>query len=63
MSADLTAAIERDALSVPEVAARIGMSARHIWRLIETGELPTKRVGRRVLIRVTDYERWLKESQ
>ena len=55
-----TVAIERDALSVPEVAARTGISVRHIWRLVASGELPTRRVGRRILVLVIDYEKWLR---
>lgn len=40
------------ALSVPVAAVRLGRSERTIWRQIRTGELRTKREGRRVLVLV-----------
>lgn len=40
------------ALSVPAAAARLGRSERTIWRQIRTGDLTTKREGRRVLVLV-----------
>ena len=40
--------------SVPEAAARLGRSERTIWRQIRSGELQTKREGRRVLVLVPD---------
>ncbi len=42
------------ALSVPEAAARLGRSERTIWRQIRSGELQTRREGRRVLVLVPD---------
>jgi hypothetical protein len=41
-------------LSVPEAAARLGRSERTIWRQIRSGELQTKREGRRVLVLIPD---------
>src|SRR5579859_5207141 len=38
------------ALSVPEAAARLDRSERTIWRQIRSGELRTRRDGRRVLV-------------
>lgn len=46
---------ERDAYTVPEVAARLGVTARHIYRLVETGEIPCIRLGRRVVIPTPVY--------
>lgn len=37
-------------LSVPEAAQVLGLSANHVWRLIGTGELPSMRLGRQVLV-------------
>jgi excisionase family DNA binding protein len=42
------------ALSVPEAAARLGLSERTIWRQIHSGELKTRRNGRRVMVLVQD---------
>lgn len=40
----------RTAYTVSEVAASLGVSKRHIYRLIESGEIPAKPLGRRLLI-------------
>ncbi|MEO6206344.1 MAG: hypothetical protein ABIP77_00150 [Candidatus Limnocylindrales bacterium] len=37
-------------LSVPETAALMARSERTVWRQIRSGELQTRRVGRRVLV-------------
>lgn len=37
-------------LSVPEAAARLGIGKRSVWRMLDTGELPSIRLGRRRLI-------------
>jgi len=37
-------------LSVPEAAQLLGLSSNHAWRLVATGELPSLRLGRRVLV-------------
>ena len=37
-------------LSVPEAAQLLGLSSNHAWRLVQTGELPSLRLGRRVLV-------------
>ena len=37
-------------LSVPEAAQLLGLSINHAWRLVQTGELPSLRLGRRVLV-------------
>ncbi len=37
-------------LSVPETAALMDRSERTVWRQIRSGELQTRRVGRRVLV-------------
>lgn len=45
---------ETSALSVPEAAARLDRSERTIWRQIRSGELKTRRDGRRVVVLVAD---------
>jgi len=42
------------ARSVPETAARLGRSERTIWRQIRSGELKTRRDGRRVMVLIPD---------
>jgi excisionase family DNA binding protein len=39
-------------LTVPEAAARLGVSERTVWRRIRAGTLPAARAGRRVLVEV-----------
>ena len=50
---------ERYAFSVSEVAQFIGVSSRTIWTLIKEGELPTFRIGTRVLIAKTALEQFI----
>lgn len=52
-------AVPRLALTVPEAAAAVGVSARLLWQEVSAGRLPSARVGRRRLVRVADLERWL----
>jgi excisionase family DNA binding protein len=37
-------------VSIPEAANLVGISPNHAWRLVQTGELPSIRLGRRVLV-------------
>jgi excisionase family DNA binding protein len=37
-------------LTAAEAAAALGVSTRHIYRMAELGELPHRRLGKRVLI-------------
>jgi excisionase family DNA binding protein len=57
-----SAVTERDAYSVEEIAARLPVTTRHVYRMVERGELPSIRLGHRILIRISDYERWLREG-
>jgi hypothetical protein len=41
---------ETPAISIPEAAARLERSERTIWRQIRSGELKTRREGRRVMV-------------
>lgn len=54
--------IERKAISVPEAAKAIGLSAPNCYALIKAGKMPGKQVGKRWLVPVKALERWL-ESQ
>lgn len=37
-------------LSVNEAAQLLGLSPNHTWRLVQSGEIPSFRLGRRVLV-------------
>ena len=49
----------RVAYSVDEAAAAMGLSAKHLRRLVATGELRSVRSGRRVLVRPADLVDYL----
>jgi excisionase family DNA binding protein len=51
---------KRLAYSVPEVAAALGVDRNTVWRYVKSGDLPSRRLGYRVLIPVEALEEWLK---
>lgn len=48
-------------LSVSVVAQRASLSPRQVYRLIASGELTAVKVGRRTLVRRTDFEEWVNQ--
>ncbi|MCA9671236.1 MAG: helix-turn-helix domain-containing protein [Myxococcales bacterium] len=50
---------DRLALSVLEFAQATGLSREHAYRLVQSGRVPARRVGRRWLIGVRALEAWL----
>lgn len=48
--------------TVPEAAAIFRVSTKTIWRMVYSEKLRVRRFGRRVLIPVTEVERWLREG-
>lgn len=48
-------------LTVPEVAARLGISERAAWQRIYRGQLPHRRWGRRVMIPQDELEQFLNQ--
>jgi excisionase family DNA binding protein len=48
-----------EAESVPEAAARAGVSRSFLYERIASGELPTIKCGKRRLVRVETLRRWL----
>jgi len=58
----MTNSDERLAVSVAEAAKMLGLSQRGIWNLIKSGELPTVRLGHRVLISVAMLRRMFGEN-
>lgn len=51
----------RLALSMREAAQVAGLGFTTIRRVVQEGQLPTVRVGRRRLVRVSDLDAWLAE--
>jgi excisionase family DNA binding protein len=49
--------VEREYISIKEAGALLGMSRNGIVGLINRGELPTHKVGRRRLLKRTSIER------
>lgn len=47
---------------VPDAAAYLGVSARHLWRKIAEGEIRSIRFGRRVLIPADELTRLAAEG-
>jgi excisionase family DNA binding protein len=45
-------------ISAKQASAMLGISQRHLYTLATTGELKPKRIGRRVMYRKVDLERF-----
>lgn len=52
-------AIRRRVASVTEAAAMLGISRSHAYELVARGELPSVRLGRRLLVPLTAIEKIL----
>ena len=55
-------ALEPRLLSVGEAANYLGLSARGVWTLIDTGRLPVVRLGRRVRLDRGQLDLLIKEQ-
>lgn len=51
------------AYSIREVSQLVGICERKIHYEIEKGKLKIARIGRRVLVRATEVDRWLSEAE
>ena len=49
-------------LTIPQVAAYLGVSRAHVYRLVNNG-LPVIRLGRAVRIHMTSLQRWLQDQE
>jgi len=56
------APVERVTLTVPEAAQLLGISRNEAYLAVQRGELPARRIGRRILIPRVALERWLAET-
>jgi excisionase family DNA binding protein len=50
----------RVAYSVPEAMLALGLCRDSIYKLINSGQLPAKKIGRRTLVLASDLENFLK---
>ncbi|MEA2925357.1 MAG: Helix-turn-helix domain [Alphaproteobacteria bacterium] len=48
------------ALSVVQVIGRLGLARDSVYKLINSGQLPAKKIGRRTVIVAADLEKFLK---
>jgi excisionase family DNA binding protein len=46
-------------IGINHLAERLGLSRRTVHRILARGELPSIRIGRRRLVRLSDLRRWL----
>ena len=51
--------VARLAYSVPEAAEALGLSPRTAWQLVAAGRLGSVRVGRRVLVPISELARFI----
>lgn len=49
-------------LTVPEVAALLGIGRNEAYVAVQRGEIPARKVGRRILIPRAAFDRWLAEA-
>jgi excisionase family DNA binding protein len=54
---------EKVALSVPQVAEALSIGVSQAWKLVNTGVLPSFRVGRRVLVSKASLQEWVARAE
>ena len=50
-------------LTIREVAERLAVSRRHVWRLISSHQLPSIKFGRTTRVRVQDLEEFVERHR
>lgn len=55
--------MDRLTYSVDEVAKLLGIGRNSAYRAVQTGELPSLRIGRRVVVPRRALEEWLTERE
>ena len=55
--------LESGLIGIRELAKRLAISRRSVWRIIERKELSVTRIGRRTLLSKTEIGRWLAGRQ
>jgi excisionase family DNA binding protein len=51
------------AYSIRELSKQVGICERKIHYEIENGKLKISRIGRRILVRANEIDRWLSEAE
>ena len=51
--------LESGLIGIQELAKRLAISTRSVWRIIERGELSVTRIGRRTLVAKGEVGKWL----
>jgi excisionase family DNA binding protein len=54
---------QRLLIPVPEVGALLGVGRTLAWRLVQTGELPSVRIGKRRLVPRAELEAYVQRLQ
>jgi excisionase family DNA binding protein len=49
------------ALTIPEVARRLGKTELSVRRAVERGQLPSRRWGRRIIVLASELEQFLQQ--
>ncbi len=55
--------MDHEYLSIPESARKLRISTSSVERMLQRGELPRLKIGRRTLIRAVDLTRAIREEQ
>jgi excisionase family DNA binding protein len=55
----MTDSSKRQTISVSEAAERLGISRNHAYEAAKSGEIPTIKIGKRVLVPLAAFERLL----
>lgn len=62
MSSEIPSGKPRQLLTVREVASRLSVSVRTVWRLIEQGKLRTRRIGNATRVEADHLDGFIDES-
>lgn len=46
-------------ITIPEAARRLGLSAQSAYAAAACGEIPARKIGRRWIVPVAEFDRWL----
>ena len=61
-SAVMETSVDRKTLSIPEAGKALGIGRSAAYEAARTGQLPTIRIGRRLLVPIVALERLLQEA-
>lgn len=55
--------VQRPMQTLPQVAAHLGISRRKAWELVNSGEIPSFRVGRCLRLDPQDVDAWVRKQK